>query len=119
MSTPTDPRPATGATGPDEGPTDSRPGDGSLATEVLGTPAGAAGPSAAGATPTPTYKAGPAPFALTLALLGLLTAAGVLVAELTDVDVAWDDLGPWTAVGLGVVIVVVGVIGLRSNRSRG
>ena len=59
---------------------------------------------------------GPAPFAIVLGLLGLFVAGGVLLAELTDLSMPWNDLGPWTVVAAGVVVVLVGAIGLRSSR---
>jgi hypothetical protein len=76
--------------------------------------------AAAGAvTPAePGYLTGPAPFPIVVGLLGLLTALGVLIAEATDLTVPWTDLGPWTVVLAGVVILVVGAIGLRSSRSQ-
>jgi hypothetical protein len=66
----------------------------------------------------PTYLSGPAPFPIVLGLLGLLTAFGVLIADVTDLSVPWTDLGPWTVVLAGVVILIVGAIGLRSSRSQ-
>ncbi len=59
---------------------------------------------------------GPAPFAIVLGILGLLVAAGVLLTELVDVTFPWADLGPWTVVAAGIVVVLVGAIGLRSSR---
>lgn len=66
----------------------------------------------------PRYRPGPAPFALLLGILGLVTAGLVLLTELTDVSVPWNDLGPWTIVGGGAVVLLVGLIGLRSSRDR-
>jgi hypothetical protein len=70
------------------------------------------------ARPEPTYLSGPAPFPVLLGILGLLTALGVLVAEWTDLSVPWTDLGPWTIVVVGLVVLVVGAVGLRSSRRR-
>ncbi len=70
----------------------------------------------AGTTAEPTYLSGPAPFPIVLGLLGLLTAFGVILADITDLSVPWTDLGPWTVVLAGVVILIVGAIGLRSSR---
>ncbi|KAF0835284.1 hypothetical protein [Ornithinibacter aureus] len=70
------------------------------------------------ALPEPTYLSGPAPFAVVLGLLGLLFAAATLFAQLTDVAVPWTDLGPWTVVAAGLLVVVVGAIGLRGSRTR-
>lgn len=77
--------------------------------------------AAAGAATAPTgprYRSGPAPFALLLGILGLVTAGLVLLTELTDVDVPWSDLGPWTIVAGGALVLIVGLVGLRSSRSR-
>jgi hypothetical protein len=82
-------------------------------------PAGAAvateepGSTASG---TERWLRGPAPFAVVLGLLGLLVAGAVLLTELTDVRFPWADLGPWTVVAAGLVVVLVGAIGLRSSR---
>lgn len=70
-------------------------------------------------TPAPgdgPWLRGPAPFAIVLGLLGLLVAGGTLLNELTDVSLPWADLGPWTVVAAGLVVVLVGAIGLRSSR---
>ena len=69
--------------------------------------------------PEPQYLSGPAPFALVLGLLGLLVAGSVLVNELTDITLPWGDLGPWSVVAAGLVVLLVGAIGLRSSRNRG
>ena len=87
-------------------------------TATLTAPAPAAAHTPA---PTPvgetTYLKGPAPFALVLGLLGLLVAGAVLLNELADVSLPWDDLGPWSVVAAGVVVLLVGAIGLRSSRA--
>lgn len=96
---------------PDTTPHDDAPRDDTLADEVF-----------VDTTREPTAPAdgpwlsGPAPFAIVLGLLGLLVAGAVLVTELTDVTFPWADLGPWTVVAAGLVVVLVGVIGLRSSR---
>ncbi len=70
------------------------------------------------APPAPRYRSGPAPFALLLGILGLVTAGAVLLTELADVTLPWNDLGPWTIVAGGAVVLLVGLIGLRSNRAQ-
>ena len=94
---------------------------GSIATEDdTATATVTATPAAPGPTPPapaePTYLRGPAPFAIVLGLLGLVVAGVTLVAELTDVSVPWDDLGPWTVVAAGLLVLLVGAIGLRASR---
>jgi len=87
----------------------------------------AAAPTASTASPTTTtateppeqeWLKGPAPFALVLGLLGLVVAGATLLSELADVNVPWDDLGPWSVVAAGIVVLLVGAIGLRSSRAR-
>ena len=75
-------------------------------------------PAPATTPPAPTYLAGPAPFPILLGLLGVLLAIGVVVGEITDLTLPWTDLGPWSVVAAGLVVLVVGAIGLRSSRSR-
>jgi len=87
-----------------------------VATET--TPASATTPTTAPALPEPTYLSGPAPFAVVLGLLGLLFAAATLLTQLTDLSLPWTDLGPWTVVAAGLVVVIVGAIGLRGSRTR-
>ncbi len=74
--------------------------------------------TATAAAPEQEWLKGPAPFALVLGLLGLVVAGATLLGELADVNVPWDDLGPWSVVAAGVVVLLVGAIGLRSSRAR-
>ena len=94
-----------------------------IATAPAPAPASASTPAPAPAPestdpPEPQWLTGPAPFALVLGLLGLLVAATVLLTELTDWTLPWGDLGPWSVVAAGLVVLLVGAIGLRSSRSR-
>lgn len=66
----------------------------------------------------PRWRRGPAPFALLLGVLGLVTAGAVVVSEVADVSIPWSDLGPWTVVAGGVLVVLVGLLGLRGSRER-
>jgi hypothetical protein len=89
------------------------------ATATATAPAPTTAPApAVSAPPEPQWLKGPAPFALVLGLLGLVVAASTLLAELTDVTLPWNDLGPWSVVAAGIVVLLVGAIGLRSSRSR-
>ena len=107
-------------TGPvftDDGATTVLPKTGGTMTETAPAPAAPSIP--APATPAePQWLTGPAPFALVLGLLGLLVAGSVLLNELTDITLPWGDLGPWSVVAAGLVVLLVGAIGLRSSRSR-
>ncbi|MBD3785015.1 MAG: hypothetical protein IE926_19045 [Micrococcales bacterium] len=80
--------------------------------------AGPTQPAAPSRPAEPLYRSGPAPFALLLGILGLVTAAAVLVSEVTDISIPWNDLGPWTVVGGGALVVLVGLIGLRGSRTQ-
>lgn len=89
-------------------------------------PAGAPGPANDGMThlgsrrlpEAPAYRRGPAPFGLFLGIVGLVVAFAVFLTEVTDVAVPWSDLGPWVVVGGGLLVVLVGVLGLRANRAQ-
>jgi hypothetical protein len=106
--------------------TPDTPRSDTLATEVFDaapSPTGTTATTATSATtapalPEPTYLTGPAPFAVVLGLLGLLFAAATFLTQLTDLSLPWTDLGPWTVVGAGLVVVIVGAIGLRGSRTR-
>ena len=92
-----------------------------IATAPAPAPASATTPAPAPEStdpPEPQWLTGPAPFALVLGLLGLLVAGTVLLTELTDWTLPWGDLGPWSVVAAGLVVLLVGAIGLRSSRSR-
>ncbi|KGN37558.1 hypothetical protein [Knoellia subterranea] len=65
------------------------------------------------------FKSGPAPMTSVMGLLGLLTAIAVLLTQATDLDIHWGVVGPVTVVGAGVLLVVLGLAGLRGQRFRG
>jgi hypothetical protein len=100
---------------PDEPP--ARPTTAQPATAAVGTVSTTTTTTPATTAPDDgPWLQGAAPFAIVLGLLGLLLAGAVLVGELTDLTFPWADLGPWTVVAAGLVIVLVGAIGLRSSR---
>ncbi|GAA4111169.1 hypothetical protein GCM10022415_05220 [Knoellia locipacati] len=72
-----------------------------------------------GTTVVPEYKSGPAPMTSVVGLLGLLTVIAVLLAQATDLDIPWGVVGPVAVVGSGVLLVVLGLAGLRGQRYRG
>lgn len=67
----------------------------------------------------PEFKSGPAPTTSVIGFLGLLTAIAVLVSQATDLDIPWGVVGPVVVVGAGVLLVVLGLAGLRGQRFRG
>jgi hypothetical protein len=75
-------------------------------------------PAVTGTPPEQQWIEGPAPFAIILGILGLVVAGAVLLGELTDLSLPWNDLGPWSVVAAGLVVLLVGAIGLRSSRTR-
>ncbi len=89
------------------------PGSAATATAVRTDPA----PASTEAPPR-QYVKGPAPFAIVLGLLGLVVAAVTLFSEVVGLDVPWGDLGPWTVVGAGVLVLLVGGLGLRASRNQ-
>ncbi len=117
-----DTSPASSAPDPTQAPRSSatEPATSSATEPATSSATVTATPAAPEATPPapaePAYLRGPAPFAIVLGLLGLVVAGVTLAAELTDVTVPWDDLGPWTVVAAGLLVLLVGAIGLRASR---
>jgi len=72
-----------------------------------------------GTAVVPEYKSGPAPMTSVVGLLGLLTVLAVLLAQATDLDIPWGVVGPVAVVGSGVLLVVLGLAGLRGQQYRG
>lgn len=72
-----------------------------------------------GTMAVPGFKSGPAPTTSVFGLLGLLTAIAVLLSQATDLDIPWGVVGPVAVVGAGVLLVVLGLAGLRGQRFRG
>ncbi len=117
MATDDTTRPLSADLGLEERPEDAA-GTTTATDTTTATEGGATTAAAAPVPAGPRYRSGPAPFALLLGILGLVTAGLVLLTELTDVDVPWNDLGPWTIVAGGALVLLVGLVGLRSSRSR-
>ena len=99
-------------------------------TDAPGHPVTATGTAAATDTPdraapyrgsvaVPEFRSGPAPTTTLVGLLGLLTTIAVLVSQATDLDIPWGVVGPVAVVGAGVLLVVLGLAGLRGQRFRG
>lgn len=116
------PEPATPPASEPVSDRDSRPVDPSPAQPAAPSYASPYAPSyAAQATQqaVPEFKSGPAPTTSVLGLLGLLTAIAVLLSQATDLDIPWGVVGPVAVVGAGVLLVVLGLAGLRGQRFRG
>lgn len=69
------------------------------------------------AAPGTTYLRGPAPTPVIIGLIGLLTLVGTGIWSLTDWGVNWALAAPVAVVAVGLVIIVLGVSGLRRPRS--
>ena len=93
-------------------------------TPAAGTTATAVRPAVTEAAPAAPneqpreFVKGPAPFAVVLGLLGLVVAAVTLFSEIVGFDIPWGDLGPWSVVGAGVLVLLVGGLGLRASRGQ-
>ena len=72
-----------------------------------------------GTTAVPEYRSGPAPVTTLVGLLGLIATISILVTRATDLDIPWGVVGPVAVVGAGVLLVVLGLAGLRGQRFRG
>ncbi len=72
-----------------------------------------------GSTAVPEFRSGPAPTTTLVGLLGLLATITILVTQATDLDIPWGVVGPVAVVGAGVLLVVLGLAGLRGQRFRG
>ena len=72
-----------------------------------------------GSTAVPEFRSSPAPTTTIVGFLGLLTTITILVTQATDLDIPWGVVGPLAVVGAGVLLVVLGLAGLRGQRFRG
>ena len=72
-----------------------------------------------GSSVAPEFRSGPAPTTTIVGLLGLLTTISILVTQATDLDIPWGVVGPVAVVGAGVLLVVLGLAGLRGQQFRG
>jgi hypothetical protein len=78
------------------------------------TPAGSANPPEQ-ADP-PRAPRGPSPLTVFTGVVGLLVALGTLLVAEASVDVDWGRAGPALVVGMGLLLVVLGLLGMRSDR---
>ncbi len=143
MSEPTD-RDVTAASDPAQTPTGSARTEQTenLTDELLGTrpteqqttwapmpeaagPAPASGQAAPTATQPPAaapapvpVETSPAPFPIIVGLVGLVVAITAIVSRAADLTIDWGRAGPITVVGAGLVLVALGLVGMRGQRRR-
>lgn len=65
----------------------------------------------------PEYRSGPAVVPIIVGLFGLLVAGLVLIQTATDIRLDWAKVGPVSIVVGGIVLMGLGLLGMR-NRSR-
>jgi hypothetical protein len=78
-------------------------------------------PPVADPVETPAYaKApilrGPSPWTVVYGLIALAVAVLVFVTNATSARIDWGTAGPATVVGLGIVLVLLGLLGMRGRR---
>lgn len=95
-------------------PTAAAAGSDTPAPEPAQAPAAA--PSSPAGRVQPPRRTGPAPVSIVVGLVGLLVALGAGFSASTDLDPDWASIIPLAVVAVGLVIVVLGLAGLRSQR---
>jgi hypothetical protein len=64
------------------------------------------------------FISGPAPFPIIIGLVGLVIALTAIISRAADLAIDWGRAGPVTVVGAGLVLVALGLSGMRGGRRR-
>ncbi len=85
---------------------------------AIGSPSPLAPPTRLGppAPAAPQWIAGPAPGPIVIGVIGLVALVLALLVA-TGRSINWSLAGPGTVIGLGTVVIVLGVLGLRRNKA--
>ena len=81
----------------------------------IGEPPALGAPASRPVTSEPAWLTGPAPTPVIIGLIGLLTLVFTAVWSLTEASVNWSVAAPAAIIGIGLVIVVLGLTGLRKR----
>ncbi len=98
------------------------PESAAAAAPASGAPA-TGGPATGGPAPVPApqpapVETSPAPFPIIVGLVGLVVAITAIVSRAADLTIDWGRAGPITVVGAGLVLVALGLVGMRGQRRR-
>lgn len=85
------------------------------ADPAIGEPTDLGAPASRPVTSEPAWLTGPAPTPVIIGLIGLLTLVFTAVWSLTEATVNWSVAAPAAIIGIGLVIVVLGLTGLRKR----
>ena len=85
------------------------------ADPAIGEPTDLGAPASRPVTSEPAWLTGPAPTPVIIGLIGLLTLVFTAVWSLTEASVNWSVAAPAAIIGIGLVIVVLGLTGLRKR----
>lgn len=67
---------------------------------------------------SPPYRTGLSVGTVLLGLLAIALAAYTVAEQLTDIAIDWNRFGPFSALAAGLVLVLLGLWGMTSNRRR-
>lgn len=61
-------------------------------------------------------RTGPAPVTVVIGLLCIAVAALAFTSEVTDLQIDWAAVGPVVVLGIGAVLILLGLLGMRRRR---